>query len=102
MRLSVNLGAVIFGESLPLLGQHVLPAKIGCRRGYVILIVRQVIGGLQPTEGAEIVELVVAPANSSLFARGVEIAGIGRKRDGKLVVPRGVVRLTTPLAASAP
>ena len=69
----------------------------------MILVVRQIVGGLQPTEGAQIIKLVVRPGHLQFLARGVEVAGIALKSsEGKLVVPCGVVRLTTPLSASAP
>ena len=59
------------------------PAEIGRRRGHVKLIVGQIIGGLQPTESAEVVELVVSAGELELLARGVEVAGIALKEQGR-------------------
>ena len=80
------------------------PAEIGCASGYVEFVVRQVVGSLQPTAGAKVVELFVRAGNFKLFARSVEVAGASpwKSREGKLVVPCGVVRLTTLVSAPAP
>ena len=80
-----------------------LPAQISRRGGHMVLVVGQIVGGLQPTEGAQVVQLVVRAGHFQLFARGGKLPASPWKRiEGKLVVPCGVVRLTTPLPASAP
>ena len=56
---------------------------LAARCGQVILVHGQGIGGLQPTECAQVIELVVSAGTSSCFARSVEVAGIALKQQGR-------------------
>ena len=60
-----------------------LPSKVGSRRSQVVLVHGQGIGGLKPTECAQVVKLVVSAGHFELLARGVEVACITLEKQGR-------------------
>jgi hypothetical protein len=50
------------------------------RRGHVILIVGQIVPGLQPAEGAQVIELVMRARQLQFLARSIEVARIAVKQ----------------------
>ena len=57
-----------------------LPAHVGRRRGQVILIVGQIVSGLQPAERSQVIELVMSPGNLQFLARRIEVARIAMEQ----------------------
>ena len=58
-----------------------LPAHVGRRGGYVVLVIGQRIAGLHPTEGAQVVDLVVRACHLQLLTRRIEAARIALEHD---------------------
>src|ERR1039458_4609842 len=54
-----NAGGIdaVVQRAAKLRGAVQLVAEVGRGRGHMVLVVRQIVGGLQPTEGAQVIQL---------------------------------------------
>jgi hypothetical protein len=49
----------------------------------VVFVVGQIVSGLEPTESAQVIELLVRARDLQLFARGGKISGVALKEQGR-------------------
>ena len=67
---SLHSGSSFVSCAAKLRGAVELLAKVGRRRGHMVLVVGQIVGCLEPTEGAQVIQLAVRPGHLQFFVRG--------------------------------